>query len=103
MGDKIKDDKIYERLTSIEERHKSNTCRIEHLEKETKNINGIVVSIKEIALEIKYMRKDMVDVIARLKELENVPKNRWNDMIKIILTVIITTLTTFILIKLGFK
>ncbi|MDD4187830.1 MAG: hypothetical protein PHX04_03610 [Bacilli bacterium] len=103
MGDKIKDDKIFEKLISIEEKSKNNNCRINNLEKETKNISQSVVAIKEIAIEIKYMRIDIVDIIARLKELENIPKNRWNDLIKVIITVVITTLTTFIFIKLGLK
>lgn len=92
---------IVERLTAVEEREKINSHRINNHEKEIKDISGILISIKEIALEIKYMRKDMIDIVGRLKELENVPKNRWNELIKTIITVLVTALSTFILVKLG--
>ncbi len=59
---------IIERLTSTEEKVKNNTIRINNHDKDIKDINGIVLSIKEIALEIKYMRKDLVDIVGRLKE-----------------------------------
>ena len=49
------------------------------------------------------MRKDMFDVVERLKELESIPKNRWNELIKTIITIIVTALSTFILVKLGIK
>ncbi|NLL01534.1 MAG: hypothetical protein GX265_00705 [Mollicutes bacterium] len=94
---------IVERLTAVEEREKINSHRLNTHEKEIKDISGILISIKEITLEIKYMRKDMFDVVERLKELESIPKNRWNELIKTIITIIVTALSTFILVKLGIK
>lgn len=94
---------MVERITALEEKTKSNTARINKQEEELKNITQIGLSIKEITIEIKCIREDMLDFINRIKELENLPKTRWNDMIKTIITVVVTSITTFILIKLGIK
>lgn len=91
------DEKHIQTLIEVEQRSKSNTHRIDELEKETKNNNDLALSVKELTVEIKYMRKDYQELAkkhteevraidTRLSQVENKPVNDWERLKWLVIT-----------------
>lgn len=76
---------LIQKLTSLEDRTKSNTHRIDTLDKKVEDIHELATSVKLLASETKAMREDVNDMNSRIKQLEDKPSKNWD---KIITTVI---------------
>ena len=70
---------IIERLVATEEGRKSNTKRIDTIEKKVENIYELTASVKAIAIELKAMREDFNDVNDRLKIIEEKPVKQYEE------------------------
>ena len=84
-------------LIETEQRSKSNTHRIDELENKTESNNELALSVKELTVEIKYMREDYQKLAQthakevqaldiRLAEIERKPVKRYEQIISIIVT-----------------
>lgn len=91
------DEKYIKELTETTERSKSNTHRIDGLEKEVKENNMLAINVKELTLEIKHMREDyqksetnhaeqLKKMDTRLAEVENKPVKRHDKIVDLIIT-----------------
>ena len=106
-------DEIYIlKIQENEDRSKSNQRRISDLENEVKENNDLALSVKELTVEIKYMRKDYQELAKkhteevraidnRLSEVERKPVKRYEQVITLIITNIVTAVLVFLLGKLG--
>ncbi len=82
-----------ERLTAVEARAKSNTRRIDKIEKQTEAINRLATSVEVMATK----QDGMVGTLNRLDEkvenIESKPAKRWEAISeKVILTVVGTVI-----------
>lgn len=82
----MEDKQNFEKLIETESRSKSNTKRIDNLEKNIESIHNLALSIKEIATEMKAMREDVNKMDIRLNDLEEKPAKNWNNLTQQILT-----------------
>ena len=91
------DERYIKELTETTERSKSNTHRIDGLEKEVKENNMLAINVKELTLEIKHMREDyqksetkhaeeLEKMDNRLAEVESKPVKRYEQVVSLILT-----------------
>lgn len=62
-----------------DEEHRQNR-RIEELEKTTKEITSLTLSVEKIAMSTETMAKELNQQGQRLKELEDIPGNNWTSM-----------------------
>lgn len=77
-----------ERLTKVEERSKSNTHRLEELEKRQDNLDDLVSTVKVLAVREEAVENDVKEIKNDVKTLTNKPGQRWDSLVdKIILTV----------------
>ena len=90
-------------LTSIEDRAKSNTKRIDNLEIKVEDIHELATSVKLLASEIKAMREDVNDMNNRLKIVEDKPLQEYEESKKVIRDKVIIFIATIILTYLAFK
>lgn len=95
------DEKHIQILIETEARSKSNTHRIDEIEVEQKNQRELIVSVKELATEVKYMREDVSKIDKRLKQVEDKPVKRYEQIITLIITNIVTAILVFLLGKFG--
>lgn len=97
-----------EKLIEIEQRSINNMRRIGDLEAEAKSNNKLVASVEKLTLEIKYMREDyqklakqhteeVKAIETRLKEVENKPAKRWEEMIGVIIATVVGGLLGYFL------
>lgn len=82
----------FQLLIETAERSKSNTHRIDTLEKDTKTIYELAKSVERIAINTENMQKQLQEQGNKIEALENLPTKRWSDMRKVIITSITTTI-----------
>lgn len=76
------------RLTEVEERCKSNSHRIEEMEKRQDNLDELVGTVKVLAVREENVENDVKEIKSDVKSLTNKPAQRWDSLVdKIILTV----------------
>ena len=90
---------IEHRLTEVEQRSKSNTTRLDNHDATLKDNTSLVISIKELASEMKYLRTDLNHTMERLNRLENKDSGTWDKFKWQIVTIILSLLGTVLLNK----
>lgn len=80
------DEKYIQKIIENEQRSKSNSHRIDELENEQMNERDLIVSVKELATEVKHMREDVSKMDSRLTNIETKPAKRWEQIISLIIT-----------------
>lgn len=77
-----------ERLSKVEERSKSNTHRLDEMEKRQDNLDELVSTVKVLAVREENVENDVKEIKADVKELASKPAKRWESIVeKVILTV----------------
>jgi len=82
-------------------RSKENTKKIEQIENSINSIQQLLISVKELATEMKYMREDVTKLDKRMVEIENKPAKRWDSLIASIISIIVGAVMGAVIAKLG--
>lgn len=93
--------KIEHRLTEVEERSKSNSHRIDEIEKRQDNLDDLVGTVKVLADREKRVEGDVKEIKDDVKSIKDKPAKRWETVVTCIITGIVAALVGFIVAKLG--
>ena len=85
-------DDLAVRLAEVDQRGKSNTHRIDDLEKRTDTLQELTTSVKLLAANMERMASEQMKQGDRLTALEKLPGERWNSMTRTIFTTIVSAL-----------
>ena len=98
------------KLVEIEARAKSNTRRIDKLEQSTEAIHAMAVSLEGIARDVKHTGQivekfgnEVEKVDNKITELQQKPAKRWDTVVGVIISAVVTGLIAFAMVKLGLK
>ena len=86
-------DDLAVRLAEVDQRGKSNTHRIDDLEKRTDTLQELTTSVKLLAANMERMASEQMKQGDRLTALEKQPGERWNSMTRTIFTSAVSTLS----------
>lgn len=89
------------RLTAVEDRSKSNTLRLGEHDEAIKENSELIVAIKELAIETKYMREELNQTVERLNKLENKNGDKWDKFKWLIVTALVSIILGFIAVQIG--
>lgn len=89
------------RLTTIEDRTKSNTRRIDELEKRQDNLDDLVTSVKVLATREENVEKDIKEIKTDVKNLSEKPGKRWDAVVDKVIMLVIGGVITYILTRIG--
>ena len=89
------------RLTEVENRAKSNSHRIEELERRQDNLDELVGTVKVLAVREKQVEADVREIKGDVKALAGKPAQRWEMLVTQIISLIAAAVVGFILAKLG--
>lgn len=92
---------IEHRLTEVEERSKSNTHRLDDMERRQDNLDELVGTVKVLADREERVEDDVKEIKSDVKTLASKPAKRWDNLINQIITIIIAAIAGFILAKIG--
>ena len=95
-------EKEYEhRITEVEERSKSNTHRIDELEKRQDNLDDLVGTVKVLADREERVETDVKEIKTDVKNLTSKPAKKWDNLTNQIITIVVAAIAGFILAKIG--
>jgi hypothetical protein len=89
------------RLTVVEDRSKSNTHRLDELEKRQDDLDELVGTVKVLAVREENVETDVKEIKADVKSLTSKPGQRWESLVSQIITIVIAAVAGFVLAKFG--
>ena len=92
---------IEHRLTAVEDRSKSNTKRLDEVEKRQDNLDELVSTVKVLAVREENVESDVKEIKSDVKSLKELPGKRWNAVVEKVLLVVVGMIATYLLTKLG--
>lgn len=92
---------IVEHLVKVEERAKSNSHRIEAVEKRQAEIGELVTSMATMAQKQETMERDVSEIKVKIDVLAAKPGKRWDAIVDKILLGIVAALVAYALAQLG--
>lgn len=89
------------RVTEVEERSKSNTKRIDKMEKRQDNLEKLVETVGEIKVEMKHNRSDLDEIKTDVKTLTGKGGKRWDSVTEKVIMLVIAAVVGYMLKHLG--
>ena len=90
------------RLTETEQRSKSNTRRLDTVEKWQADFGELIGTVKVLADREERVEKDVGEIKEPVQEIKGKPGKRWDGIVEKFLFGIVGALATYIMIRLGF-
>ena len=92
---------VDERLKRVDDENNRQNHRIDKLENLTEQLSDMAASIKVMAVSLQGMQAEQKEQGERLKKIEEEPADKWNSLVKTIITVVATAFVTYFLAKGG--
>lgn len=89
------------RLTEVEERAKSNSHRLDEVEKRQDNLDDLVSTVKILAVREENVETDVKEIKNDVKSLTNKSGQRWDSLVDKIILTIAAAIVGFILAQIG--
>ena len=89
------------RLTEVEERAKSNSHRIDDVERRQDNLDELVGTVKVLAVRERQVEIDVKEIKSDVKTLAGKPAQRWELLVTQVLTLLVAAVIGFVLARLG--
>lgn len=89
------------RLTAVEDRAKSNTKRIDEVEKRQDNLDYLVSTVKVLANREENVENDVKEIKSDVKELTSKSAKRWDGFIDKVIWAVAAAAIGFILAQIG--
>ena len=83
------------RLTKLEESLDYIGEDLEELKTTQADIHSLAMSVNTLALQVKRLVDDMCSVTARLSSLESKPAQRWDSLVKTLITALVAGLAGY--------
>lgn len=90
------------RLTTVEDRSKSNQHRIEDVERRQTVLEELVTSVKVIALRQENVETVVEKISKKVEEISDKPGKRWESIVDKVLLTIVGAVLLYALAKIGF-
>ena len=90
-----------ERLSKVEERSKSNSHRLDEMEKRQDNLDDLVSTVKVLAVREEAVEADVKEIKSDVKSLTSKPGQRWDSLVDKIIMTVAAAIIGFILAKFG--
>lgn len=92
---------VEHRLTECEERSKSNTHRLDEVEKRQEDLTDLVTSVKVLATREERLETDVKEIKEDVKTLTDKPAKRWETIVTYVIAGIVAAVIGYVFGKLG--
>lgn len=89
------------RLTEVEERSKSNSHRLDEVEKRQDNLDKLVATVEVLAVKESNVENDVKEIKTDVKMLTNKSGQRWDGLVDKIILTIAAAIVGFLLSRIG--
>ena len=97
----MEETEIAGRLSAVEQRSKSNSHRLEALEKQTEAVNRLATSVAVMAEKVEVTGAKVDGLCTDVQELKSEPGKRWKSVVERVIYIIVAAVVGFILARLG--
>jgi hypothetical protein len=94
---------IEHRLTEVEERSKSNTKRLNDMEKRQDDLDELVSTVKVLAVREENVENDVKEIKNDVKTLTSKPAKKWEGLIDKITVALIGAVIGLLLSQIGLQ
>lgn len=92
---------IEHRLTEVEARSKSNSHRLDEMEKRQDDLDELVSTVKVLADREVRVENDVKEIKDDVKSIKQKPIKRWDSIVDKIILTIVAAIIGFLLAQLG--
>lgn len=92
---------IEHRLTEVEERSKSNTHRLEELERRQDNLDDLVSAVKVLSVREENVENVVKEIKNDVKSIKDKPGQRWDAIVDKVIWAVLAAIIAFILGRIG--
>lgn len=85
------------KLQEAYDRSKRNEKRIEQLETDQKALNELTLSVQELVINQSNMKSDIMEIKCDIKEITDIPSERWEKVIETVLSVVVGAFIAWII------
>lgn len=89
------------RLTDVEARSKTNTHRLDEMEKRQDNLDELVGTVKVLAVREEVVEDTVKKIDSKVERLTSKSGQRWENLVSQIITIVVAAIAGFILAKIG--
>lgn len=89
------------RLAECQERAKSNTHRIDEMEKRQNDLSDLVGTVKVLASREERVEEDVKEIKTEVKKINDKPAKRWETVVTYVIAGIVAAVIGYIFGKLG--
>lgn len=89
------------RLTACEERSKSNSHRLDEVERRQDNLDELVGTVKTLADREQRVETDVKEIKLDVKELTGKPGKRWDAFVEKVIWALAAAVIGFLLARIG--
>lgn len=89
------------RLTEVESRSKSNTKRLDDMEKRQNDLDELVSTVKVLAVREENVENDVKEIKNDVKSIKDKPGQRWDSIVDKVIWAVLGAGVAFVLAKLG--
>lgn len=97
----MEDMEIVGRLSAVEQRSKSNSHRLDALEKHTEAVNTLATSVAVMAERVEATGDKVDSLCTDVQELKAEPGKRWKGVVEKVIYIVVAAVVGFILARLG--
>ena len=94
--------KFEHRLTEVEDRAKSNSHRLDEMERRQDSQEKLISTVAVLASELKTVKSDVSEIKSDIKSIASKPGKRWDNLVDKIILTVAAAVVGFILAKIGF-
>ena len=92
---------IEHRLTEVEGRSKSNTHRLDDMERRQDNIEDLVSTVKVLVVRQEAVENNVKEIKNDVKMLASKPGKMWDSMMEKILLLVVSAVVGYVLGQIG--
>ena len=92
---------VEHRLTEVEERSKSNTHRLDEVERRQDNLDTMAAAVSVLAEREKRVESDVKEIKADVKTLAEKPGKRYDALVEKVAWAVIAAVIAFVLGRIG--
>lgn len=89
------------RLTEVESRSKSNSRRLDDVERRQDSLDELVGTVKALAIKEDAVEEDVKEIKQDVKSLTTKSSQRWDKMIEQIISLIVAAIVGYVIAQFG--
>ena len=90
-----------QRITAVEQRSKSNTHRLDDVERRQNNLDELVKTVAVLATRQQTVETDVKEIKLDVKKISSKPAQRWEAIVDKLIWAVLAAVVAFLLARIG--